>query len=60
MKRVVIKCKDGACINLKGDFIRFDEDFVFAWDGEKLIAVVRVELVDIAYVIEKGAGNETR
>ncbi len=58
MKKVVIKCKDGLYINRKGDYIRFDEDFLFAWDGENLVAVVRVELVDMAYVVEKGATDE--
>lgn len=53
MKKVVVKCKDGQYINLAGDFIRFDEDFLFAWNGESLIIVVRVELVEMAYIIEK-------
>ena len=53
MKRVVIKCKDGEHVNVVGDFFRVDEEFLLAWNGENLVAVVRIELVEIAYISEK-------
>lgn len=53
MKRVVIKCKDGQYINVAGDFFRLDEDFLLAWNGENLVAIVRVELIESAHISEK-------
>ena len=53
MKKVVIKCKDGLHINIEGDYFRFDEDFLLAWNGENLVAIVRVELIQMAYIVDK-------
>lgn len=53
MKRVVIKGKDDLHINIEGDYFRFDEDFLLAWNGENLVAIVRVELIQMAYIVDK-------
>ena len=53
MKRVVIKFKDGTHINTEADFMRCD-DFILAWNGDSLAAIVRLELIQTAYLSERG------
>ena len=53
MKRIVIKCKDDLHINVEGDFFRLDDDFLLAWNGDALVAIVKTELVQMAYIADK-------
>lgn len=52
--RAVIKLTDGNHINIEANYIRFDEDFISAWSDDKCVAIVRVELVNVAY-LSKGS-----
>lgn len=54
MKRVVIKFKDGTHINTEADFLARDEEFITAWNGESIAAMARLELVQTAYLSERG------
>ena len=54
MKRVVIKFKDGTHVNTEADFLQKDEEFITAWNGDSIAVIVRVELVQVAYLSEKG------
>ena len=53
MKRVVIKFKDGTHINTEADFLARDEEFITAWNGDSIAAIVRVELVLTAHLSER-------
>lgn len=55
MKRVVIKFKDGTHINTEADFLARDEEFLTAWNGESIAAIARLELIQTAYLGERGA-----
>ena len=58
MPRVIIKLKDGTYINTVGDYLsRNDEGFLIAWNGDDIVAVVKIELVTVAYLTEKGNGK---
>ena len=55
MPRVTIKLKDGTYISTGGDYLsRTDDGFLIAWFGDDIVAVVRMELVTVAYLTEKG------
>ena len=55
MPKVIIKLKDGTYINTMGDYLsRNEEGFLMAWNGDDIVAVVRIELVTVAYLTEKG------
>jgi hypothetical protein len=51
--RAVIKLTDGNHINIEADYIRWDNDFISAWNGENCVAIVRLELVNVAYLSER-------
>lgn len=54
MKRVVIKMKDGTHINTEADFLQRDDDFITAWNGDSISAIVQTDLISMAYMSEKG------
>lgn len=54
MKRVVIKFKDGTHINIEADYLHQEEGILTAWSGNDLVAIVRLEIVQAAYLSEKG------
>ena len=58
MKRVIIKFKDGAHINIEADFLQRDEEFITAWNGNDIAAIVRTELIQMAYLSERGGNND--
>jgi hypothetical protein len=53
MKRVIFKFKDGTFINIQGDYLARDEEYITAWDGENLVAMVAKELIRAVYISEK-------
>lgn len=53
MKRVIFKFKDGTHINIKGDYLAREENYITAWNGENLVAMVDKELVQAVYLSEK-------
>ena len=56
MPRVIIRLKDGTYINTMGDYLsRNEEGFLIAWNGDDIVAVVRIELVTVAYLTEKAS-----
>lgn len=57
MKRVVIKFKDGTHINTEADYLQRDEEFITAWNGDNIAAIVRIELISMAYLSERGEKN---
>lgn len=54
MKRVIFKFKDGTHINIQGDYIAREDEYITAWNGEALIAMVAKELIQAVYISEKG------
>lgn len=54
MKRVFISFKDGTYINTVADYLQRDDNFIIAWNGDSITAVARLELVQTAYLTEKG------
>ncbi len=54
MKRVIFKFKDGTHINIQGDFLARDGEYITAWNGENLVAMVSKELIQAVYISEKG------
>ena len=57
MKRVIIKLKDGAHINIEADYLQRDEEFITAWNGNDIAAIVRTELISMAYLSERVEKN---
>lgn len=53
MKRVVFKFKDGDGMNLPGDYIEMRDDFIFVFNGEYVVAIVRADIVNIVCISEK-------
>ena len=53
MARVVIKFKDGEHININGDYIDVRDEFIFAWNGEFMVAIARASEVNTCYISEK-------
>lgn len=53
MKRVIFKFTDGTHVNLAADYIDLKDDIVTAWDGDNLVAVARIEAVEVCYLSEK-------
>ena len=55
MTRAIIKLKDGTYINIPGDYLLRGEDgLLTAWNGNDVVAMVRMDLVAVAYLTEKG------
>lgn len=53
MKRVIIKFTDSSHINLPADFIDLKDGIVSAWDGDNLVAVAKIDAVEVCYLSEK-------
>lgn len=51
--RAIIKFKDSAYINIAADYIATQDDFIKVWNGENLVAMVRVEEVSACYLSER-------
>lgn len=58
MKRVIFKFKDGTHINIQGDFIVREDEYITAWNGEALVAMVEKEMVQAVYLSEKGTDGK--
>ena len=50
MKRVVIKMKDGTHINTEADYLQRDDNYITAWNGDCITAIVQTELILTAYL----------
>lgn len=53
MKRVVFKFKDGDGMNLPGDYIEHRDEFIYVFNGEYVVAIVRADIVNIVCISEK-------
>ena len=53
MKRAIIKFTDGTYVNLAADLINLKDDLVTAWDGDNLVAVAKIDAVEVCYLSEK-------
>lgn len=53
MKRVIIKFTDGSHINLAADYIDLKDGLVTAWNGNSLVAVAKIDSVEVCYLSEK-------
>ena len=53
MKRVVFKFKDGDGMNLPGDYIEMRDDFIYVFNGEYVVAIVRADIVNIVCISER-------
>ena len=53
MKRVIFKFTDGSHVNLPADFIDLKDGIVSAWDGNNLVAVAKIDAVEVCYLSEK-------
>lgn len=52
MKRAVIKLKDGYC-NLEADNMDADSQYVSIYNGDDLVGVFNLDVVNAAYISEK-------
>lgn len=62
MKRVVFSFIEGIDpprMNLQGDYIDRRDDFIFVWNGEDIVAIVRPELVNMVCISEKKEDAKT-
>ena len=53
MKRVVFKFKDGDGMNIQGDYIDMRDEFIYVYNGDYIVAIVRHEIVNIVCISEK-------
>lgn len=53
MKRVVFKFKDGDGLNIPGDYIEMRDDFIYVYDGEYIVAMVRYDTVNLVCISER-------
>lgn len=53
MKRVIIRLNDKSFINVPGDSIDVRDGLVYACDGEAVIAVAKLDSIDVCYLSEK-------
>lgn len=55
MKRVVVKFKDKELdhTNIEGDYIYYNEDFIYIYKGDNIVGMVRPDLVNLICISEK-------
>ena len=55
MKRVVIKFKDKELdhMNIEGDYIALQDDFIYVYNGDYISAIVRCELINLICISQK-------
>ena len=56
MKRVVFKFTDAIepnHMNIPGDCIDMRDGFIYVWDGDLVVAIVRAEMVNMVCISEK-------
>lgn len=56
MKRVVIKfneINDNDHMNIEGDYIVNDGEFIYVYKGDNIVAMVRPEIVNLICISEK-------
>lgn len=53
MKRVVIKFSFDDHLNIEGDYIVRDGEFILVYNGDNLVAMVRPEFVNVICISEK-------
>ena len=53
MKRVFIRFKDGTYINIEADYLQRDEEFLTAWNGDNIVAIARLEVIQTAHLSER-------
>ena len=54
MNRFVVLLNDGSHMNVPADRMELKENFLFAWMGAELIAMVDISAVICAHMSEKG------
>ena len=52
MKRAVVKLKDGYC-NLEADNMDADGQYISIYQGDDMVGVFNLEMVNAAYISEK-------
>ena len=50
MTRAIIKLNNGDYINVSADAIGGRENWICAWDGQDLVAIVKADLVDSCHL----------
>lgn len=58
MKRVIIRLNDKSFINVPGDSIDVRDGLVYACNGEAVIAVAKLDSIDVCYLSEKKEETE--
>ena len=56
MSRVIIKLKDGTCINIPADFLEMRDGWLIAWRDELAVAIAKGDEVSVCYLSEKKEG----
>ena len=54
MNRFIVQLNDGGVMNIPADRMELKENFLFAWRGTELIAMVDISAVICAHMSEKG------
>lgn len=60
MNRFIVQLNDGGFMNIPADRMELKENFLFAWRGTELIAMVDISAVICAHMSEKGLVCENR
>jgi hypothetical protein len=53
MKRVYIKFTFDDHMNIEGDYIVHDGEFIYVYNGDNVVAIVRPEIVNLICISEK-------
>jgi hypothetical protein len=53
MTRVIIRFKDGEHMNIPADCIDIRDEWIFAWKGDFIVAIVRADDVVSCHLSEK-------
>lgn len=51
--RAVFKFSNGDYLNVPADQIDVRNEWILAWNGEDIVAIAKVDVVDICYLSEK-------
>ena len=53
MSKIVIKMKDGSYINIEADSLAFEKGMVFAKNGTKLVAIVKIKEILACHISKR-------
>jgi hypothetical protein len=58
MKRAIIRFKDKTFINIPADAIDVRNELIYVWNGEDVVAIAKLDNLDVCYLSEKKEETE--